>query len=158
MEYTPSHTSQAMIELIKTWEGFCNHAYKPVPTEKEWTIGYGHYGADVSPGMTVTRAEAEQLLRKDLSKFESALIALCEKDRVSLSQQEFDALISFTYNLGSARLPGSTLWKKVRAGDYAGATSEFHKWTKAGGKELPGLVRRRAAEAQVWAEGIYESV
>lgn len=154
-EPTPAHISQSMIELIKGWEGFVGHAYKPVPTEKEWTIGYGHYGADVKPGMTVSRAEAEQLLRRDLEKFEQTLIRQCEKDGVSLRQQEFDALVSFAYNLGPANLFGSTLWKRVKAGDYAGATTEFHKWTKAGGKVLPGLVRRRAAEARVWAEGIY---
>ena len=92
--------SQNGINLIKQFEGCRLTAYKPVPTEKYYTIGYGHYGADVAPGMKITQAQADAFLLSDLQKFENAVNATGLK----LNQNQFDALVSFTYNCGAGNL------------------------------------------------------
>ena len=150
------HASGKIVDLIKRWEGYRGTAYKPVATEQYYTIGWGHYGADVTAGMTITAEEGTRLLLEDIyTKCEKPLDALCSKDGVVLNQQEYDALVSFVFNLGSGKLASSTLWKKVVAGDRQGAADEFGKWVKAGGKVLPGLVRRRACERNIWLNGVY---
>jgi len=122
--------------------------YSKIPKWEEikgnpWTVGYGHTGSDVVAGLTITAEEAESLLKKDLEKFERAVTKMVV---VPLTQNQFDALVSFTYNLGPQSLLGSTLLKKLNNKDYEGAANEFPKWNKAQGKILRGLVSRRAKE------------
>lgn len=132
-------------KLIKDAEGLRLEAYL-CPAQR-WTLGYGHVGADVLPGLTITEAEAEVLLETDLVLFEKGVAAAVT---VPLTRNQFSALVSFAYNLGLGRLIGSTLLRKLNAGDYDGAALEFLRWDKAGGKVLPGLTRRRAAEAALF--------
>ena len=132
-------TSQAGINLIKTYEGVRLKAYKPVPTEKSYTIGYGHYG--VNKDAVITLQEAENLLRYDLKKFENYVMAT----GLQLNQNQFDALVSFTYNCGSGCL--QTLVKNRTLPQIADA---MLKYCKAGGKVLDGLVKRRKAERELF--------
>ena len=144
-------TGQNGIDLIKTFEGFRSTAYKAVPSEKYWTIGYGHYGSDVKKGQTITKAEAEKLLKKDLEKFESYVNNILYVPFTSkLNQNQFDALVSFTYNLGPGA-PGSTsgLYALCRVG-FEKVPNEMQKFVRAGGKVLEGLVKRRKAEAKLF--------
>lgn len=134
-------TSQKGIDLIKSSEGLRLEAYKD--SVGVATIGFGHTGPDVQMGQKITAAEAELLLTVDLGKFEKGVTSLV---KVGINQNQFDSLVSFSYNLGLGNLGSSTLLKKLNLGDYAGAAAEFTKWTKAGGVSLPGLVKRRAAE------------
>lgn len=139
-------TSTAGINLIKKFEGCRLNAYKPVPTEKYWTIGYGHYGADVSQGMVITQAQAEIMLGIDLQKYEQAV------DRYTpflLAQNQFDALVSFAYNCGAGNL------KKLVANRNALQVADaMLRYNKAGGKELNGLTRRRVEERALFMKGI----
>ncbi len=140
--------SQKGLDLIKKYEGCRLTAYKPVPTEKYYTIGYGHYSPSVTKGMTITMAIAEQLLREDLAKFERVVNNI----GVPLRQHEFDALVCSCYNIGEGNFNSSTLRKKVieKSRKDAEIQAEFKKWNKAGGKVLNGLVKRRAEEAELW--------
>ena len=142
-------TSEAGIDLIKQFEGCKLTAYKcPAGV---WTIGYGHTTMAGEPtvveGMKITAVEAANILKRDLRKFE---LGVGENVKVPLIQNQFDALVSFAFNCGLGALQKSTLLRKLNAGDYASVPAELMKWTKAGGKELPGLVRRRRAEAGMW--------
>lgn len=110
------------------------------------TIGYGSTGAHVKVGMVITVPEAEALLKKDLARFEKRVNDLV---KVPLSQEQFDALVSFDFNTGA--LHKSTLLKRLNAGEYAAVPAELNKWVKSKGKTLRGLVRRRAAEGQLWS-------
>lgn len=132
---------QKGLELIKSFEGCKLKAYKPVATEKYWTIGYGHYGADVTEGMTITKAQAEKYLIADCQKFAKAVDKLCLK----LNSNQRDALISFAYNCGEGNL------KKLVAGRTLSQIADaFLLYTKAGGKVLKGLERRRKAERELF--------
>jgi len=136
--------SSAAYELIKEYEGLRLHAYQD--SAGVWTIGWGHTG-DVKRGQSITIHQAEALLALDIG---IAAAAVNRHVEAPLSQNMFDALVSFTFNLGERRLAESTLLKKLNLRDYAAAAAEFGKWVKATikGKKvtLPGLVRRRAAE------------
>ena len=110
---------------------------------KPWTIGWGHTGAEVKPGLVWTQKQCDDTLTRDLAKFEKAVSDVVT---VKLNQSQFDALVDFTYNLGKGNLQASTLLTKLNGGDYKGAAAEFPKWRKAGGQVLWGLVKRRAAE------------
>lgn len=132
--------SKAGLDLIKQFEGLYLKAYRcpaGVPT-----IGYGHT-AGVAMGQTITQQQADDYLRRDVRQFERAVARLVT---VPLTQGQFDALVSFAFNLGEGALAQSTLLRMLNAGDYAGAAAQFDRWNKAGGRVLPGLVRRRAAE------------
>ena len=135
--------------LLKKFEGCKLKAYK-CPADV-WTIGYGHTSAAGEPlvkeGMTITQAEAEAILKRDLVKYETPVANLV---KVDLEQNQFDVLVDFAYNAGVGNLKTSTLLKKVNAGDFDAVPTELMKWTKGGGKELPGLVRRRQAEVAWW--------
>ena len=136
--------SELMMEKLKSFEGLSLKACKAVKTEKYYTIGYGHYGADVKKGAVITKEQAEELLRKDLKKFETFVngLGVCKK------QCQFDALVDFSYNAGIDALRKSTLLKYIRAGKgEAAIRGEFAKWVYSGGKKLGGLVKRRAWEA-----------
>lgn len=139
------------LELIASFEGFVDHAYKPVPTEQFWTIGYGHYGPDVTAGQRITQAKALALLRRDVSSFEQAVERLVT---VPLNQNQFDALVSFTLNTGTGALAESTLLRRVNAREYSAVPAELGRWVKSGTQTLPGLVRRRAAEAALFTRPV----
>ena len=146
-------TSSTMRELIREFEGCRLVAYQdPVGI---YTIGCGHCGVvgndPVGPGMRITQQQADELLAMDLERFETSVERLCP----GCSQQQFDALVSFAFNVGSGALQNSTLRKHHTAGNHAAAANEFHRWNKAGGKVLAGLTRRRAAESRVYAQGDY---
>ena len=138
-------TSDKGIALIKQFEGCRLTAYQD--SVGVWTIGYGWTqpvdGKPIRAGMTIKQATAERLLKTGLVSYESDVSRLV---KVGLTQGQFDALVSFTYNLGARSLSTSTLLRKLNAGDYAGAADEFLRWNKAGGKVLNGLTRRREAE------------
>ncbi|MFH2557768.1 lysozyme [Klebsiella aerogenes] len=138
-------TSEKGIALIKQFEGCKLTAYQD--SVGVWTIGYGWTqpvdGKPIRAGMTIKQETAERLLKTGLVSYESDVSRLV---KVSLTQGQFDALVSFTYNLGARSLSTSTLMRKLNAGDYAGAADEFLRWNKAGGKVLNGLTRRREAE------------
>jgi lysozyme len=108
-----------------------------------WTIGYGHTGSDVHPGLTILSEQATELLKNDV---ETAVAAVNKLVTVQLQQHQFDALVDFVFNLGSQRLAGSTLLRKLNAADYAGAAEQFLVWVRAGNQVLPGLLARRKAE------------
>lgn len=133
------------ISIIKQFEGLRLTAYQD--SVGVWTIGYGWThpvdGKPIRPGMTIKEETAERLLRTGLVGYESDVSKLV---KVKLTQGQFDALVSFAYNLGARALSTSTLLQKLNAGDYAGSADEFPRWNKAGGKVLPGLTRRREAE------------
>ncbi|ENJ7288196.1 lysozyme [Enterobacter hormaechei] len=138
-------TSEKGIALIKQFEGCKLTAYQD--SVGVWTIGYGWTqpvdGKPIRAGMTIKQETAERLLKTGLISYESDVSRLV---KVGLTQGQFDALVSFTYNLGARSLSTSTLLRKLNAGDYAGAADEFLRWNKAGGKVLSGLTRRREAE------------
>lgn len=138
--------SEQGLDLIKHFEGLRLQAYQC--SASVWTIGYGHT-ANVRPGDIIDEEQAGHLLCQDVTASEEAVIRLV---RVSLSQHQFDALVSFVFNLGSGNFATSTLLKKLNAGDYIGAAEEFSRWVNAGGKKLLGLVRRRDAERQLFLE------
>lgn len=133
--------SQTGLDLVKSFEGLRLKAY--YDSVGVLTIGFGSTGPHVKPGMVITPKQAEDLLRDDVTRFEACV---SKQVTVPLSQNQFDALVSFAFNLGCGNLASSTLLKKLNAKDYAGAASEFAKWNRAGGKVLAGLTRRREAE------------
>ncbi len=138
-------TSENGIELIKRFEGLELEAYQDIADI--WTIGYGHTGPDVEPGMKISEREAEELLRRDLKSREQAVASAV---KVSLNQNEFDALVSFVYNVGASAFRGSTALKRLNRNDRIGAADALTWWNKAtvNGvlREVTGLTRRRAAE------------
>lgn len=134
------HISEAGLTLIRQSEGLRLSAYRcpaGIPT-----IGYGST-AGVRMGQTITAERAESLLREDVRQFESAVDRLV---KVPLTQSQYDALVSFSFNLGAKSLEKSTLLRLLNAGDYSGAAAQFDRWVYASGKKLPGLITRRAAE------------
>jgi lysozyme len=143
------NTSQTGINLIKGFEGKRLTAYDD--GVGVWTIGYGTIkypnGVRVKKGDTCTEVQAETYLKSDLVKFENAINRLV---KVPLNQNQFDALASFTYNLGETNLSKSTLLRKLNAKDYKGAADQFLVWNKAGGRVLTGLVRRREVERSLF--------
>jgi lysozyme len=132
------------LELIKHFEGCELQAYKcPAGV---WTIGYGHIKG-VSEGMTITQEEAENMLRDEMAEYEGYVNNLVT---VELNQNQFDAMVSWVYNLGVGNLKASTLLKVLNAGDYDGVPAQMMRWNKAGGKVLEGLTKRRQAEADLF--------
>lgn len=135
----------AALALIRAFEGCRLQAYRDAAGI--WTIGYGHTGPAVKPGLTWTGEQCESALRLD------ALCAAASVHRlvaVALNDNQRAALISFVFNLGAGRLEGSLLRRRLNAGDYAGAVAQFARWTRAGGRVLPDLVRRREAERRLF--------
>lgn len=140
--------SQKGLDLIKSFEGCELTAYRdPVGI---LTIGYGHTGSDVVDGQVITQEQADALLASDV-----VVTAKGVEDSLwrSVSQHQFDALVSFAYNVGLGAFKQSTLLRFVDAGNYQAAADQFRLWVHAGSEVLPGLVRRRAAEATLFREG-----
>ena len=136
--------SQRGIDLIKRHEGLRLVAY--MDAVGVWTIGYGST-TDVAPGMKISAVQAEERLKTDV---QDAVDCVNANVQVPLTQGEFDALVSFTYNLGCRRLKESTLLRLLNLNDKEAAAYEFRKWDKAGGQVLPGLSRRRYEECQMF--------
>ncbi len=145
-------TSQEGISLIKSFEGCELTAYRcsaNVPT-----IGYGHT-AGVSDGDTCTQEEAETMLAEDLVEFEDYVKNYVESE---LQQNEFDALVAWTYNLGPANLKESTMLKELNSGNFEEVPRQMKRWNRAGGEVLDGLIRRREAESRLFKGEAWEGV
>ncbi|MCC3379886.1 glycoside hydrolase family protein [Paenibacillus farraposensis] len=138
--------SKAGLSLIKNFEGCRLAAYKPVPTETYWTIGWGHYGQDVKAGMTITQARADAMLVEDLAKYEAYVNNPSYVPVIAqLNQNQFDALVSFCYNCGAGNLRSLCKGRTV-----VQIAASIGKYDKAGGRVLAGLTRRRAAELALY--------
>ena len=131
-------------EILKYFEGCKLTAYQD--SVGVWTIGYGHTKG-VYNGMTITQEEAEQMLLTELEEYEGYIEDMVT---VPLTQNQFDALVVWIYNLGPTNFRNSTLLKELNAGNYNAAGQEITRWNKAGGKVLAGLVKRREAEAELF--------
>ena len=143
-------TSKAGIDLIKSFAGFSPKACKCVKSEKYYTIGYGHYGADVKEGQKITRGEAFELLKKDLVSFEKKVDKY--NHIYNFNQNQFDALVSFAYNVGSIdqlTAKGTRSIEKI--------SECLLLYNKSGGKVLRGLTNRRKAEQLLFNKGCNES-
>lgn len=138
-------TSERGLELIKNAESF--RALPYLCPANVWTQGYGHIDGVTPHSPPVTVAQAEAWLAADVKRYERSVMALI---KVPLTQNQFDALVSFTFNLGGGALQRSTLRSKLNRGDYAGASNEFLKWVRGGGRILNGLVKRRRAERELF--------
>ena len=133
-------------KLLKFFEGCRLTAYQD--SVGVWTIGYGHTKG-VYEGMTITQEEAEQMLLTELEEYEGYVEKYVT---VPLTQNQFDALVVWVYNLGPTNFRNSTLLKELNSGNYTAAGKEITRWNKAGGKVLAGLVKRREAEALLFNE------
>lgn len=141
--------SERGIELIKSFEGFSLTAYPDPATGGEpYTIGIGHTGG-VTPGQVCTEEEAIEWLKEDCAEAEEAINDYVD---VELTQNQIDALVSLIFNIGVGNFRNSTLLKLLNAEGYNNAAKQFGKWVKAAGKTMPGLVRRRKAEAELFME------
>lgn len=118
------------------------------------TIGCGHSGPDVTMGMTINREYADALFKRDISPCE---VAVTDGVKVPLTQNQFDALCSFAFNVGIGAFQSSTLLKVLNAGKYELVPDELRKWTKSGGKTNPGLINRRNSEIGQWTRGAFVS-
>ena len=144
MQKQPERTGDRGIQLICQFEGLRLERYRDAVGL--WTIGYGHL--ILKEELTkITTGEAKDLLRKDLKRTEDGVKKLLNN---ASTQNQFDALVSFAFNLGVGNLKQSTLLKKFHAGDIQGAALQFKSWNKAGGKVLTGLTRRREAEMKLF--------
>ncbi len=137
-------------ELIKEFEGFRNAAYQDVVGV--WTIGYG-FTEGVKPGQRMTLGQASARLATELARYESAVLAAC---KVPPNQNQFDALCSLAWNIGPGAIARSSVIKAHNRGDVQSAARAFGLWNKAGGKEWPGLTRRRAAEAALYLKPTHD--
>lgn len=139
------------LTLIKRFEGYKLTAYKPVSTEKYWTIGYGHYGADVKQGQTITQTQADAFLKSDCASAEKSVNSY---SKYNWNQNQFDALVSFTFNCGSGNL--KTLLNNGQR-TISEISAKITAYNKAGGKVLQGLVNRRAAEKELFDKPVSSS-
>lgn len=146
------HINAEGLDRIKSFEGLRLTAYKD--TGGVLTIGYGHTSAAGAPpvkaGMKITKPKAEEILRADLGQYEAAVEMAVT---VPLSDNQFAALVSFTYNVGPEALRKSTLLRKLNARNYSAVPIELMKWTKDNGRIIAGLVNRRTAESALWSSG-----
>ena len=137
--------------LIMEFEGFRAQAYRDAVGV--WTVGYGHTAMAGKPavtaGLTITRAEADVILRRDVEMFADAVAALV---KVPLTDNQFSALVSFAFNVGPGNFAKSSVLAVVNRKDFDAVPRRLALWVKAGGRTLPGLIRRRAAEAQMFLD------
>jgi lysozyme len=149
--------SSACIKLVQEFEGCEKNrgdgkfdAYPdPGSGGDPWTIGWGTTGADVKRGVIWTQQQCDNRFTQDLNRFAQNVAKVIGD--AATTQPQFDAMVSFAYNVGIGNLTTSTLLKKHKAGDYPGAANEFARWNKAAGKVMAGLTRRRAAEAALYS-------
>lgn len=139
-------TNEAGLNLIREFEGCRLTAYRDIVGI--WTVGYGHTGPDVYEGLTIDPEQANELLQKDLERFETGVTGLV---KVPLNSNQFSALVCFSYNVGLGNLKASTLLRCLNFHNYSDAAREFTRWSKAGGKVVEGLLRRRQAESQLFS-------
>ena len=144
------------VPIIKHFEGLRTDAY--VDSAGVWTIGYGHTAAMGAPipkrGMSISKQQAEEILKRDIEKTVDVVENIVGPEHISnLTDEQVAALVSFTFNVGGGNFKKSTLLKKIKKGDLRGAAKEFDRWVYAGGKKLRGLVRRRAAERELFESG-----
>lgn len=139
--------SEKAYELIKQFEGLQLRAYKAIPSEKYYTIGYGHYSKDIRKGQLITQNQAEQFLHQDVADFAQKLATDCP----NLEQNQYDALISLIYNIGWYNFRHSMTREKVKNMHTKWlpiqAARQITLWVRAGGKVLLGLQKRRVIEA-----------
>jgi lysozyme len=137
------------LALIKRYEGFRSRAYRDAVGV--WTIGYGHTSRagppNVSAGMVISRKQAEKILTRDIDRFARTIRPMI---KVDLTNEQFSALVSFAYNVGPAGFARSSVLKAVNAGQFDNVPHRLSLWVKAGGRTLKGLVRRRAAEGELF--------
>jgi len=133
------------LELTQQFEGCRLTAYQD--QVGVWTIGYGHTGADVTAGLTITQDQAVALLTSDVA---ASVSFVNQVVTVQLKQNEFDALVDFVFNLGRGAFAGSTLLKELNAGNFDAAAAQFNRWSRAGGQVVAGLLRRRQAETAMF--------
>lgn len=138
-------TGKNGIELIKSFEGFRSYPY--LCPSNVWTIGYGHTKGIHKNSPSITKEQGESLLKEDLQDSEQAIKRLIYAE---ITQNMFDALVSFVFNLGSGALQRSTLRQKLNRLDYNGAANEFPKWCFAAGRKSKGILRRRLAEKELF--------
>ena len=136
-------------QTIKDHEGLRLTAYQD--GGGVWTIGYGHTGSDVREGLTIPLSEAERLLTRDLRTAEGYVNGAV---KVKLTQNQFDALVSFVYNIGGDAFEKSTLLRLLNAGEYEGAANQFLRWNKDNGKVIDGLTNRRRKERDLFLRGM----
>ena len=151
-EITRMHISEEGLSLIKKFEGCELKAYRCAANVL--TIGYGTIKG-VTEDMEITKEEAEALLKEEMHEYEGYINDMV---KVPLEQNQFDAMVSWVFNLGAGNLKASTLLKVVNQGDYEGVPVQIKRWNKAGGKVLEGLIRRREAEALLWQGQEWEHV
>ena len=137
-------------EFIHRWEGLRLAAY--LDTGGVWTIGWGHTGT-AKPGMVITKEQAEELFRKDVKWAEDAVNRYTN---VPLTQYQFDALVSFTFNVGANAFRKSTLLRMLNEEDYDGAADQFLRWVYDNGRRIQGLVNRRESERRYFLTGSME--
>lgn len=138
--------SSTGLALTRSFEGLRLEAYRDCGGV--WTIGYGHTGPEVRAGQKITQAQADALLRADLA---TAVRCVRGALRVPVTNDQFDALVDFCFNAGRANFLSSTLLRDVNHGDLSSAAAQFGLWVHAGAKVIPGLVRRRTAEAALFS-------
>jgi lysozyme len=138
--------SDAGLNLTKNFEGLQLSAY--ADQGGVWTIGYGHTGPGVFAGLAITQQQADVFLQSDVA---GSVACVNKLVTWAIVQCQFDALVDFTFNLGCASLANSTLLRAVNAGDFASAANEFLRWDHVRGQVIPGLLRRRQAEAQMFS-------
>jgi len=139
------HITQDGIDLIKRFEGFSSTVY--ICPAGYPTIGYGHLVRSCESFSEISETEAEELLRRDVESAERAVLRLVN---VPLNDSQFDALVSFTFNLGSGAFQRSTLRRKVNRQAHVEVPAQLVRWVWAGGRKLNGLIRRRAVEAKLY--------
>jgi len=138
------------LAVIKNFESCKLEAYPdPGTGGAPWTIGWGHTGREVKPGLKWTQKQADETLLADLARFENGVTSLMTID---LKQGQFDALVSFAYNVGLTALKNSTLLEMVNNKRHDQALAQFARWNKSGGRVMKGLIRRRAAESWLWRD------
>ena len=144
--------NDAALALIMRFEGCRLKAYRDAAGI--WTIGYGHTSMagppQVRPGMRITREEAQEILRRDVERFAHDVARVLGPDAEMLTPHRFGALVSFAFNVGIGNLKRSSVLKAVREGRHDEVPGLLLQWTKAGGRRLRGLVRRRRAEGRLW--------
>jgi lysozyme len=137
------------VSLTESFEGVRLTAYQD--QVGVWTIGYGHTGPGVCAGLTITQDQANELLAQDVATAASNVNRLVT---IPLTQDEFDALVDFTFNVGTSNFASSTLLRDLNSSNFADAATQFERWDHAGGLVVAGLLRRRQAETTLFVAGM----